>query len=210
MTKQLDILGRLFGSPVRVKLLKFFLLNAADGYSVQDIADRLRVKLPAIRTELSELAHAGFVKPKVVTKITTGKRKITRKKYKGFIANPEFILRAPLRELLIDSGGIHVADLPKQFARAGKIMLLVASGFFLHDNDRSMDIMVVGNNLNRKIVETEIKKIEADIGKELKYAIFDLDEFLYRLNMYDKLIRDVLDYPHEKLVNKIDRPELRG
>ena len=63
--------------------------------------------------------------------------------------------------------------------------------------------------MNRKNIETEIKKIEADIGKELKYAVFDLDEFLYRLNMYDKLIRDVLDFPHEKLINKIDRPELR-
>jgi hypothetical protein len=34
-------------------------------------------------------------------------------------------------------------------------------------------------------------------GAELTYAVFDTKEFLYRLNMYDKLIRDILDYPHE-------------
>jgi hypothetical protein len=40
-------------------------------------------------------------------------------------------------------------------------------------------------------------------------ALFDTEEFMYRLKMYDKLLRDVLDYPHEKIVNKIDHPELR-
>lgn len=210
MTKQLDILGRLFGSPVRVKLLKFFLLNSAEAYSMDDIADRLRVKLPAIRSELAELAQAGFVKPRIVSKLIVGKRKNSRKKFKGYVANPDFILRTPLYELLIDSGGVHVANLPGQFARAGKISLLVVSGFFLHDRDRSTDLMIVGDRLDRRIVENEIKKIEADIGKELRYAIFDTEEFMYRLNMYDKLIRDIFDYPHTKLVNKIDHPELRG
>ncbi|GAG51475.1 unnamed protein product [marine sediment metagenome] len=27
--------------------------------------------------------------------------------------------------------------------------------------------------------------------------MFDTKEFFYRLNMYDKLIRDILDFPHE-------------
>jgi DNA-binding MarR family transcriptional regulator len=209
MTKQLDVLGNLFGSATRVKLLKFFLLNTSAGYSIDDIAARLRVKPSMIKHELAELAKAGLVKSKIVVVITTGSRKVLRKKKPGYIANQEFALRGPLRELLIDSGSIHLSDLPKKFAKAGRIGLLVASGFFLHDQDRATDLMIVGNNLNRKNIETEIKKIEADIGKELKYAVFDTEEFVYRLNMYDKLIRDVLDFPHEKLINKIDRPELR-
>ena len=39
--------------------------------------------------------------------------------------------------------------------------------------------------------------MEAEIGSELVYAIFDTKEFTYRLNMYDKLVRDILDFPHE-------------
>lgn len=210
MTKQLDILGKLFGSPTRVKLLKFFLLNAEMGYATTDIADRLRVKVSAIKNELAELASAGFIKSKVVTVVTVGKRKTSRKRAKGYVANPEFVLRAPLRELLIDSGSVHVPDLPRRFAKSGRIALLVVSGFFLHDNDRAMDLLIVGDRLNRKVVENEVKKIEADIGKELRWAMFDRDEFMYRLNMYDKLLRDMFDYPHTKVINKIDHPELRG
>lgn len=210
MTKQNDILSALFGSANRVKLMKFFLLNSDVGFSVDDISTRLRMKPNVIRSEMNDLVKSGFVKSKVVVTVIPGKRKTLRKKSNGYIANQDFVLREPLRELLIDSGSVQVADLPKRFARAGKIMLLVVSGFFLHDNDRSMDLMIVGDRLDRKVVENEIKKIEADIGKELSYAMFDLDEFMYRLKMYDKLIRDVFDFPHEKIINKIDHPELRG
>jgi hypothetical protein len=42
--------------------------------------------------------------------------------------------------------------------------------------------------------------MEAEIGGELSYAVFETKEFLYRLNMYDKLVRDILDYPHEVVV----------
>jgi len=30
--------------------------------------------------------------------------------------------------------------------------------------------------------------------------MFDTKEFLYRLNMYDKLVRDILDFPNEILL----------
>jgi hypothetical protein len=45
--------------------------------------------------------------------------------------------------------------------------------------------------------------MEAEIGKELRYAYFSTDEFRYRLSMYDKLIRDILDYPHRVLLDKL-------
>jgi hypothetical protein len=49
-------------------------------------------------------------------------------------------------------------------------------------------------------VNSHIRALEAEIGREIVYAVFDYKEFLYRLNMYDKLIRDVLDFPHKVLV----------
>ena len=51
--------------------------------------------------------------------------------------------------------------------------------------------------MKRSRIEEGIKKIEAELGIELVYAMFETKEFIYRLNMYDKLIRDILDYPHE-------------
>ena len=58
-------------------------------------------------------------------------------------------------------------------------------------------MLIVGDKLNKGKIEKEIKKLEAEIGKELVYALFDSKEFNYRLSMYDKLVRDILDFPHE-------------
>jgi DNA-binding transcriptional regulator YhcF (GntR family) len=207
--KQLDILGRLFGSMTRVKLMKYFLLNQEAALSVEDLAERLRVKPKIIKPDLAELAKVGMIKPKSVTKVTVRGKKSTRKKLQGYLANKEFSMSEPLRSLLVDAAGTHIPDLLPRFNKIGKVVLFLVSGIFLHDNDRTMDLMIVGDRLNRNLIDRRIKELEAEIGKELRYSVFELDEFMYRLNMYDKLLRDVLDYPHEKLINKIDHPEFR-
>ncbi len=207
--KQIDILGKLFGSGTRVKLLKFFLLNQQHPFGVDDMATRLRVKASLLRPELKNLASIGFIKSKVASITVTNSRGTKKKKVPGFIANPEFILNQPLRDLLIESGGMHISDIGSRFAGTGKINLFIVSGIFMHDNDRMADLIIAGDRLDRKTIEAEIKKLESEIGKELRYALFDTEEFMYRLKMYDKLLRDILDYPHEKIVNKLDHPDLR-
>ncbi len=207
--KQIDILGKLFGSATRVKLLKFFLLNQGDAFAVDDLATRLRIKAPLIRSELKNLVTIGFIKNKVATITVVMKRTTKKKRVPGFITHQEFPLMQPLRDLLIESGGMHISDISGRFAGTGKINLFIVSGIFMHDTDRMADMIIVGDRLDRKTIEGEIKKLESEVGKELRYALFDTEEFMYRLKMYDKLLRDILDYPHEKIVNKLDHPELK-
>lgn len=207
--KQLDILGKLFGSLVRVKLMKVFLLNQETVFTIDDLAVRLRVKPKAVKEDLALLVRIGFIKPKSIIKVTVKTKSSIRKKIKGFSMNKEFILEESLRGLLVDSSSMHVQELPARFSKAGKMSLFIVSGLFLQDADRSLDMMMVGDRLDRKLIDRKIKELESEIGKELRYSVFDTSEFMYRLNMYDKLLRDVLDYPHEKLISKIDHPELR-
>ena len=75
--------------------------------------------------------------------------------------------------------------------------LVVTSGIFIKNHDSRVDLLIVGDKMKRGKIEEGIKRIEAEIGMELVYAVFETKEFLYRLNMYDKLVRDILDYPHE-------------
>ena len=37
----------------------------------------------------------------------------------------------------------------------------------------------------------------------MRYAAFGTEDFAYRFGMYDKFIRDIVDYPHERLIDKI-------
>jgi hypothetical protein len=57
--------------------------------------------------------------------------------------------------------------------------------------------------LNKAAVDRVIHTLESELGSELRYAVFETSDFSYRLNIYDKLIRDVFDFPHEKILDRI-------
>jgi len=54
-----------------------------------------------------------------------------------------------------------------------------------------------------KKLERAIRTLEAELGQELTYATFSTQDFNYRLGVYDRLLRDVIEYPHIALVDKI-------
>ncbi len=77
---------------------------------------------------------------------------------------------------------------------------MIVSGVFTKNEDSRVDLLIVGDKLNKAKTEEGVKKLEAEIGVELVYAVFTTKDFIYRVNMYDKLVRDILDYPHEVLL----------
>ena len=86
------------------------------------------------------------------------------------------------------------------FKNVGRVKLVIVSGVFIKNDDSRADLLIVGDRLKKSKIEFGIRKLEAEIGTELVYAVFDTKEFTYRLNMYDKLVRDIIDFPHEILL----------
>lgn len=131
------------------------------------------------------------------------KYEFKKKRVNGWFLNKNFELLNPLHNLLLDSELIREKDIVKQIRSAGNIKLLILSGLFAKDPDRELDILIVGDKLNKAAAERALATLEAEIGRELRYAIFTQEEFEYRTDMYDKLIRDVFDYRNIKLIDKI-------
>ena len=94
-------------------------------------------------------------------------------------------------------------EITDRFAHCGKIKLLIVAGLFIHSDDSRADLLLVGDHLKRGAIERAIKTMEAEVGRELVYAAFETDDFRYRMNAYDKFIRDILDYPHEKIIDRL-------
>jgi len=193
----MDILAKLFGGQSRVRIMRFFLLN--DGvFDIDDIASRTRITKPNIRKELNILLSLDFIRSKVSVK--TGSRG-AKKKVNGWYLNSLFKFLHPIKDLLVDPSLFSEEDLIQKFKRIGKIKLLIISGIFLGDNDGRVDLLFVGDKLKKNVLQQIVKGLEADIGRELNYVIFDSEEFKYRLDMYDKLVCDIIDLPHEKLID---------
>jgi len=192
MNRAIDIL---LGGVQRVKIIRLFLFNPNTYFSLPDIQKRSQVSERMVRRELRLLTEARLLREK---KIKEGGRF-----HKEWGVNESFHLKEPLISLLESDAALMKRSLLHRLKDVGRIKLIIVSGVFLGRKDSRADLLVVGDYLRIPKIEALLRKIEADIGRELVYALYESDEFGYRLSAYDKFIRDVLDYPHEKLVNKL-------
>lgn len=193
----METLSKLFGTANRVKIMRLFLLNPETGFDIATIASHIRANKTATRKELVLLSSIGFIKPKKVE----NKNSKSNRKISGFVLATDFQYIKEMKRLLVDAEFLSQDEIAKRFKKSGRIKLLVISGVFLKDDDSRVDFMLVGDNFKKAVLDRTIRTLEAEIGKELVYSIFDTEEFKYRLSMYDKLIRDVLDYNHKKIID---------
>lgn len=183
----MEILEKILGNEARVKIMRLFLLNKGKGFKSKDIVKRSRVVPDVVRRELNLLSSVGFIKKR---------SKIAPEWY----FNSSFKYAAEFEDLLVRSDSLNRQKLLGHFKNVGRIKLFVISGVFIKNKDSRVDLLIIGDKLKKNIIENGVRKLEAEIGTEIVYAIFNTKDFIYRLNMYDKLVRDILDYPHEVLL----------
>lgn len=201
----METLGKLFGSDARVKIMRLFLLNPEMLFDAADIMSRSKVSKKNFSREMRILESAGFVKGKSFFKESEKKVGVKIKKVKkrvsGWQLNFSYGHLKALRQLLVENSSFEHKDLLSRFRSAGKIKLFIVAGVFIKNPDSRVDLMIVGDSLKRGSIENVLRALESEIGRELVYTMFTTNDFLYRLNMQDKLIRDILDYPHEKILD---------
>lgn len=177
----MEILGKILGNPARVKIMRLFLLNKGKVFSSKEVAKRSRVNIGLVRKEIRLLASVNFIK----------------KRNTEWSFNSLFKYGGEFEDLLLSSDTLNKQAILDSFKNVGRMKLVITSGVFIKNHDSRVDLLIVGDKMKRGKIEEGIRKIEAEIGAELVYAVFETKEFIYRLNMYDKLVRDILDYPHE-------------
>jgi hypothetical protein len=203
----MDILEKLFGSAAKVKIIKLFLFNPDSAFDNSEAAERAKVSKAVARREISNLEKINFLKSKsYIKEVRRQKNRMIqtlRKRTNGWTLDQKFPYTEAIKSFLSNINPFRHKDIIDKISRAGKIQLLIISGIFIKNPDSRVDLLVVGNDIKQGQLETTIKTIESEIGREIRYAVFETSEFNYRYSIFDKLIRDILDYPHEKIINKL-------
>jgi hypothetical protein len=199
-------LAKIFDSDERVRILRMFLFDQESIFSVEQILAKTGVSKRLIDKEVHLLQSAGFLKRKPFGKHTKDEDG-RKRRGSGWAVDRSFQFIRPLENLLIHQTLKNEPDLLKSFSKAGKLKLFVIAGLFIQEPDSRVDILVVCENLRKSALAQVVKNLEMEIGREIKYAAFELAEFMYRVSMYDKLISDVFDYPHRKILDKIGLPD---
>ena len=195
-----DPLSTLLGNQARVRLLRMFLFNPSKSYSVNDIIKRARLVRRTARTELNVLERSGIIKKRQVLEQVPAKK--ARRRAAGYGLDDKSPLARSLQTFLFETAPIDGKTLQAHLRGVGKIQVLVAAGVFMNEFDRRIDVLIAVEKLSSSKIETAIRTLEAELGVDIKYAAFATADLIYRLGMYDKLTRDVFDYPHQLLVDK--------
>lgn len=187
----MEPLAKIFGSPARLRLLRLFMFNQNIGFTLADLADRAKLTPDSVRHELTDILASGLVRKK-------GARAAAR-----YQVNPRFEHLTALDTFIRETTSVRPQDIVLALKRAGSLRLVVLSGLFTGMLEPQIDLLVAGDHLEERSLATAVRSLEAELGREIRYASFPTADFRYRRGVYDRLLRDVFDYPHRVLIDKI-------
>lgn len=204
-----DPLSILFGSVARVKLLRFFLFNPNKEFTFDDMSRRARLVRRTARTEISALEKAGVIVKRKMFVPVPGKAK--KMKVLGYALNKNFPELQALQTFLFETAPIDDKNLKQHLRKAGPLDFVAVCGVFVRDFEQRLDVILSMKKLSQSKVETAIRSFESEIGIEIRFAALSSEDLLYRIGMHDKLTRDVFDYKHRILIDRIGvKDELHG
>jgi DNA-binding Lrp family transcriptional regulator len=218
------MLAKLFGSNARVKILKLFLLHSEEKYYIRQISRNLGLQINSVRRELENLEKFGLLKSftakssdnkeeEITDKVETKKTTVTKKKIKVldaasgqekkyFQVNKDFILFEEIKSVIVKSQMLYERDFVKKIEELGKMNLFILTGFFTNAESSPVDLFIVGKLNKGKLIDI-IKTLEKDMGRELNYTIMDYKEYLFRRDMTDVFLYNVLESDKIVIVDNI-------
>ena len=159
------MLNSLITSETRIKLLlRFFLNPKARGY-LRQLAKDFNESTNGIRVELNKLQQAGMLQSE-----QEGRNKVFR-------ANAEHPLFDDIRSIVLKSTGIDKV-VSNILQKLGPVQLAFIRGDYAIGKDSGLiDLVVVGDTVNREELERVRLKTEQLIGRKISVLVLTGQEF---------------------------------
>ncbi len=205
----LQLLEQFFGGPSKLKLWKIFSLNSAREFTLRDLVKLTKTKSDSVILDLREFMRRGVVR-------ATRKNILDKdnKKTKQIIYSlaQDFPLLPEITQMILTAIPRSAEKVLAQLQPLQKLKTVLISGFFTNKEGNStspfataqsnIDLLMVFEKIPANVLEV-ISELEHNLGRELRYATFDQEDFKYRHSIGDKLVRDVLDFDHEVVMDKM-------
>ncbi|OGI26345.1 MAG: hypothetical protein A3J76_04245 [Candidatus Moranbacteria bacterium RBG_13_45_13] len=186
-----EIFSQLFDSRSRARLIKFFMLNDKELYSLKEISKKNQLSSQQVIRELPRFERMKMI----VSRSKKGQR--------FFQTNRGFIFYPELKNLVIKSNTLPECRSLHKIKDLGRVKLALMSGVFLNHPKGRADLLIVGDELSRAKLKHLLESLEAEVGKEINYSIMNSEEFKYRTDMLDKFVMEFLESPYEEIICRI-------
>ena len=200
-----DFLGTFMGNAIRAKVLRVFFLDQSGVFTASLAAKRAGVSLKVALREIKALEKWGMLKQgKFEITLANGSKRAVggKQKEEAWSVNPSFKYSSALSKFVHEVTPVHYKSILATLKGSGRYVAVVLSGSFMGDSSRPVDFLVAADGLNEARLETAVRALERQFGREIRYAAFSGSEFRYRMTIQDRLIRDTLDFPHLVLLDK--------
>lgn len=186
------MLENLLNTKLKKKLLGIFFTLPKRSFSIFELKQISGSGAPLIQKALREFVSAQVV-------ITASR--VQKKYYK---VNPRFKLYDELFDLIKGSGYDDVEDqVVKLLRKVPNVKQAVMSGIFSLQPQVMVDVLLIGEEINRLRVSQILSEIEKWVGQEVSFSVLSEEEYDYRKMMNDRFVRDILDHPHLIAVNHL-------
>jgi predicted transcriptional regulator len=155
----------LISSKTRIKLLLKFFLNSKNTAYLRNLEEEFGESTNAIRLELNKFEKAGFI-----ASVSEGNKKI-------FSVNTKHPLYVDINRIIMKMTGLeYVVDYVLQ--RIGDLEKVYLVGNMSKGKDTNIiDLVLVGDNLNKTFLIEQIEKAEKKIEKKIRYVHYGVSEF---------------------------------
>jgi len=159
------MLDTLITSKTRIKLLLKFFLNRNSRSYLRNLETEFGESTNSIRLELNKFEKAGLLKSEL-----DGNKKV-------FSANVKHPLFNDIHNILLKHIGFDTI-VEKVVQKLGNLDVVLVTGDFAKGIDNQViDLVFVGNDINREYLIRLIEKAEVVIKRRVRYIVFTNDEF---------------------------------
>lgn len=185
------MLENLLGTRLKKKLLNILFRFPERSFSISELREMTETSLRQITDAMREFSRAQIVSA------------AAKKKQRYYRINPHFPLHDEIRDLAGDGEYDGEDQVAKQVLRIPNVRLAILSGIFTLHPQLPLDLLLVGDDINRLRLQKALGEIRKIVGEEVNFAILTTTEYEHRRMMNDRFVRDVLDYPHIILRNTL-------
>ncbi len=192
----MEVLENIFGSATKARLIRSFVYNPGVVFEANFLAKKIKARVEGVKKEINILERSGLIKRRP-TKNENGRT------VNGATLNLNFKYLDAFREFLLKVSPLTEEVLARKLSLAGRVKLVVVAGIFINEENSRLDMLIVSERPDEKKLKKILTEIESEFAREISYSLMSVEDFKYRLGMGDKLVRDVFDFSHKVVLNKI-------
>lgn len=178
------------------ELLAFLLMAPARSYSAKELAKRLHTSEGKLARTLHQFVEHSMLK------------QFTRERTKLYIINQKHKLLPEIKQSLAKNQKPYEDELFAAITKLGEVKAAFLSGALTGNPELPVDLLLVGK-ISLSKLDTFLKQCKVMLGIDINYSIMTPDEYHLRVDTFDRFIKDIFDYRHLVVVDKLTKTKAK-